>query len=235
MVTKMRGCLCPIGRNDRITLGLIHGTDLAKHRGVRMEERAVGRRRGEAGFTLIELIIVVAIIGMLALILTMSVSRTLKRQRLETAAHELSSFLENAYVRGQTLGTSVFVTAVKNADNSATFRIVADSNNNNQLDSTDQVLSTQLVPNDIAVSGISTVPASFGSNTWPKSGSTWMLFCDTLGRTMDPTVNPPAQVAGMQTLSITHQEMLSGSLAPKLRYDLTDGPIWHFNTNKARF
>lgn len=194
-----------------------------------------GRTRSEAGFTLIELLVVVAIIGMLALIAVIAVSGTLKRQRLETAAHELTSFMENAYVRGKTQGTAVFVTAVVNADNSATFSIVADSNANNQFDATDQVLATQLVPSDIAVSGLSTVPATFGSNTWPKSGSTWILMCDSLGRTMDPTVSPPTQVTANQVLSVSHQEMLTGRLGPRLRFDLSDGPIWHVTMTKVKF
>jgi prepilin-type N-terminal cleavage/methylation domain-containing protein len=197
--------------------------------------------RGAAGFTLIEILVVVAIIGMISLIMTIAVSKSLKRQRLETAAQQLSSFFEGAYVKGQTAGATVFVTAVKNADNSCTFSVVADDGTG-QLG---KVLSTQLVPNDLAVSGISTVPTAFGSNTWPKltnppyaaaSGNVWCLVCDSLGRTHLPATSassPPTQATAPQTLSITHQEMLSGTLGPRMRFDLVLGPIWHVNVTKV--
>ena len=207
----------------------------------------------EAGYTLMEMLIVVAILGMITMIATIAVSNSLKRQRLGVAAQQLASFAENGYIRAQSTGTGVFLTGRPNPDGSCTFSLYADSDSSGDFDPTkDTLLSTQLVTNDIVVQGLTTGTSysTFGVDTWPSTGSgsseVLQLYCDTLGRAMNPTgvtvpttpqtpAGPGVQIQAPVVLSMTHNDMLSGNLRPKIRYDIQVAPIWHAVCAQVRY
>lgn len=69
---------------------------------------AVGKKE-ERGFTLIEVLVVLAILSIIALIVTINVSSALKRSRLEAAANQFQSFVEGASVYARERSTGVFV------------------------------------------------------------------------------------------------------------------------------
>jgi prepilin-type N-terminal cleavage/methylation domain-containing protein len=197
------------------------------------------------GFSLIEVLIVVAILGLLAVIATVAVGKAIKRQRLGVAAQQLAGFIENGFVRAQSTGVGVILTGVPNADSSCTFRLYADTDNSGTFDDTaDTLLITQLVPGDTVIQGLTTGVSysTFGVNTLPFTGSgsskVLQLYCDPMGRALNPTgatlattphtpAGPNVQIQAPVTLSMTHAAMLSGDLGPKMSYDLQVSPIWH--------
>lgn len=70
---------------------------------------AFGLMKKEKGFTLIEVLVVLAILAVIAVIATVNVSSTLKKQRLEAAANQLQSFIENAATYARERSRGVFV------------------------------------------------------------------------------------------------------------------------------
>jgi len=188
---------------------------------------------GQLGFSLIEILVVVALLGMISVIMTIAVSKTLKRQRLETAAHEIQSFANRAYTDATSTGRAVFVRiSAPAADGSRTMVLFDDTDNDLKFTSgTDLQLSTQLVPGDLVVSA----PPS-GIASWPSPASNvFIVACDPLGRTVDPTLANPAPVTGSVGLSITHKEMGSGGdLRPNLRFDITLNILWQPTIIKYR-
>ena len=234
--------------------GVISGTNIATPR-VREEGRVkrvslkchnpAVRSMGSKGFSLIEILVVVAILGMIAVIATVAVSKVIKRERVSSDARQLQGFINNAFVQAQVRSRGVFVTGVRNAaDGSHTFQLVEDTNGNSSLDgpTTDLVIATQLVPSTTEVAGFpySGAPSAygtFGTNTWPftGSGSTLkvILMCDSMGRAINPTV--PGQIGQPVTLSLTHVEMLTGTLNPKIRFDLQVFPLWNCTVTQVRY
>jgi prepilin-type N-terminal cleavage/methylation domain-containing protein len=98
----------------------------------------IGKKR-EEGFTLIEVLVVVAILGIIAVIATISVSNTLKKQRLEAAANQLQSFIESASVYARERSTGVFVWLHRDLSPAGEDGwwygyLIADTNGNNVLD-----------------------------------------------------------------------------------------------------
>jgi prepilin-type N-terminal cleavage/methylation domain-containing protein len=188
-------------------------------------------RSSDSGFSLIEVLIVVAILGLIAVILTVAVSKALKRQRLETAARQLQSFIDNGYVNTTQQGQAVFLQiGPAAADGSRTATLTADTNGNGALDAspTDTVLATQLIPGDIVLVTATT--------TFPSVSGTYILECDTMGRAINPTLTTPAQITAPATVSLTHKEMGSGgNLRPNLRYDIQVSPLWSPIISKVRY
>jgi prepilin-type N-terminal cleavage/methylation domain-containing protein len=180
--------------------------------------------RGERGFSLMEILVVVAILGLISVMMTIAVSNTLKRQRLETAAHEVQSFVTNAYSRTAATGRAVLlqVTAPA-ADGSRRINMFDDTDNDLKFTSgTDEQMATQLVTGDILVSAPTDV------TSWPSpSSNTFLVACDVMGRTVNPTITNPVPVTGPVSLSMTHKEMGSGgTLRPNIRFDITLNVLW---------
>ena len=71
-----------------------------------MTPRPLGRRRGEAGFTLIELMVVIAIIALAAGVASLALRDPADTQ-LEREAARLSALLEAARAEARTLGLPV--------------------------------------------------------------------------------------------------------------------------------
>ncbi len=173
----------------------------------------------DSGFTFIELLIVIAILGMIAAILTVAVSRAIKRQRLDTAAQQLRSFIDRAYVSTTQTGNGMFIQiGAVQTDGSRLVRLVEDNNSNQTLDSTDQVLATETITDDLVLSNSSTA-----GTAWPVVGGSLEMLCDSMGRAIDPTTG--RQITQALSISLTHTDMTgSGTLRPRLRYDIRSVP-----------
>lgn len=190
---------------------------------------------GSKGFSLIEMLVVVAIVGLLAVIMTIAVSKTLKRQRLETAAHEVQNFLNKAYTTTSSTSRSVFVfVAAPAADGSRTMTLYDDTNNNGIFDSTsDAVLATQAITKDLVLSA---PPASAAYRSWPatSTANTFIIECDTMGRPIDPpnsSTNSSTTTGIIMTLpagvALTHVEMgTGGTLRPTMSYVIFANLLW---------
>lgn len=202
----------------------------------RSERRAGdGRRRGADGFTLLEVLIVVFILGFIAAIMTIAVSSTLKKQRLEAAAKQLGSFIMSAHVGAaeRSIGAFVVITA-PDADNQRAVWLVADTDRDDTLDfdpANPQAGPDMPVPGgtmnltwDIGVPPVQAIPG--GVNEWPQVGGNSVLLCDPRGYSFNVGAVPTERFNIPVRISLTHNEMLLGELRPTFRYDITVGPLW---------
>lgn len=193
------------------------------------------RGNGERGFSLIEVLVVVAILGFIATLLTFNVSNTLKKQRLEMGAEQFNSFLRSAQVASAERSQGAFIVISPNADGSHTLWMVTDTDRNNQLGfdpaspdaGPDFVVPSQrhTITDDIVIHPEQAIPG--GINLWPVIDGNFVLLCDPRGLPFDPSTNPPRPFTSAVRISITHAEMLNGGLRPKFRFDISVSPLWH--------
>lgn len=201
-------------------------------------------RSGERGFTLMEVLIVATILGIIAMILTMNIGNVLKKQRLETAAEQVNSFLRMAQVASAGNSQGAFVVIAPNGDGSHTLWMVADTDANSALGfdpanptagpdlpvpQRDQLILTQ----DIVIHPEQAIPG--GVNNWPVVGGNFVLLCDPRGLPFNPSVAPALPFTGPVRLSMTHAEMLTGGLHPYFRFDITVSPLWHSTLDRVGY
>lgn len=176
----------------------------------------------ERGFTLLEMIITVAILGLIATIGTIAIANTIKRQRVDVAAQDLRSFMQTAQERATQARTTVFVRIVLANDE---VQIATDS-------AGATVLARWPIPDSI---NLSTVAVGALECNWPLVTGTAIpaLGCTPLGITVDP--NTGRQVTALMTLALTHTEMVEGGLHPRIRYDLVLSPLWKTDANRELY
>lgn len=209
-----------------------------------MRDRAGGSdHRGERGFTLLEMIIVAAILGMIALIATIAVSNAIKRQRLEVASRQLQSIMEKAYVLTAQRNAGVFmVLTPAYSDGSRRVMLRADTDGDGQISSAELAPydSSKYAVGDPNNDAIITSDLVVSSCNWPSvtvgGSSMKVLLCDTQGRTLDPSVSPATQFSSA-LISLTRQDMTTSppALTPRTRYDITLGALWHSKINEVRY
>jgi prepilin-type N-terminal cleavage/methylation domain-containing protein len=200
------------------------------------------------GVSLVELLVVLAI---LAIVLTFGISgmnAAFKRQRLGSAADELRTLGDRARAEMQSRNAETFVVFGRYVDGVGTdVAVVADGNGDGDgLDvdangdglfddpvNADRVLWRFRVPADVALSNASLTAQSFNSQ-WgrPSSGPvSAVLMCDFMGRAMIPG-STPTMIAGPATVRLTHREMLSEQLKPFVTYTVSIEPL--FRTSIGR-
>jgi len=171
------------------------------------------RPHGRRGFSLIEMVAVVAIIGMIIAIGSSSISKAWKRQKLQSAAGDIRVLFQRAYSEVQRRGIPVFVQVgplvTSGAAQYLPIYLVGDANQNAALDGFARTPTVALpdllideydivVTGATGIKGISGVTQDFclsedgtsliKSTLWSDNATAWTapraLMCDFQGRTV---------------------------------------------------
>lgn len=205
-----------------------------------LRSRAGRGPQGKRGFTLVEVLIVLVILGIMLTIAGIEVMRTLQKGRLTTAAQALELTASRAYLEAQRRGATVFLRVGPVATGVMPVELWADNITNDPGNDHVGTLKTTNPFADILVERLtydtaqicfSTVNAGqVESTAWSENDTdatkSRVLACDTFGRAMDVSLVPPLQLAQTATLSITHARMVSGRLLPKRNHQLRISPAW---------
>jgi len=225
---RMSRRACPFLARDRR-----HGTRVAPVLPVDCVSSSARRR--EAGVTLIEALVVLAILGLVTAVVTVPINSYWQRSRLQSAAGDIRSFLQVAYTQAVNQHTPVTVTLQQDA-----------TTGNWTL----QLNPTPLPPGPggLAISGVYVLPSFVSlfhnpvatAGGWPATGPVLSLVCAPDGLTFIPAgatcaanETAGAQTREVKTLSITHVSMLDGTLAPNTRFDIQIFPIWSVSYQKV--
>jgi len=188
------------------------------------------RRRRSRGFSLLEVLIVMAIIGIIAAIGIGQMSTIFRRQRLATSAADLKTVLQSVRTSGQNRNALAFLRiAPPRADGTIPFDVYLDTNGNSQLDIGGDLLAQEyelqgelsLASPDPDAGG----PATAWDQWFVRAANDYVIACDFLGRTVNPVTL--AQVTRPLTLDLTHDDMVSGTLTPRVTWTLTVNPVWN--------
>jgi prepilin-type N-terminal cleavage/methylation domain-containing protein len=193
----------------------------------------------QRGFTLVEALVVVLIIGFLAALAVVQVNKAWQRSRLEGEAGTVQSFLQSAYTFMVNNRAPVFVRLVVSATGATVLAITQNS------DGSGTVFASHTFPDFVSLSTTDPAPGVLDAATvWPCGacppatctigpGTPGVLECDTMGRAMDTSCSPPQMVSGVQSLILTHVDMVRGSLQPRVVYTIQIPPVWKARLLKA--
>jgi len=181
----------------------------------------------QAGFTVAEALIAVMLIGLIATMFIPYVVQYSQRARAEGSAHEIRNFIVQA--QPLMLGTSSRVTvAVRQESGRWVVTMTSDVPPAAGSPLAEMPKRFEL-PEYMVLDGL-----SLGAGDWPQQGGSYVLVCDTLGRTLDPTQAPPAMIASQRTLRFTHRRTVEGYLQPRNVWEIRVSPLWNVSVERRR-
>lgn len=194
-------------------------------------------RHERRGFGLIEILVTVAIIGIIALIAVAQLSRTFQRAAVEGAADNARAVMQRAATDMKMRGRPTFV-EVAQAAGRWELRLWEDTNENGALNAapTDTLRQTYVFPPGIALSTANT--AQIQTTNWSVNSADSVaryIGCDNLSRAFTPGT---PQIQGPAVLTLTHELMLplnNPKLAPTVRYELRVNPVWSVAVQRSRY
>lgn len=201
------------------------GLALGRRRAMRMSTLL----RSQRGVTLIEMLVVLAVLGVLAGVVSFAINSAWQRYRLEATAGDVRSFVQQTFTAMTGEGAPVFLRLVPGTPNRLEITSAADGTG---------VLRQLELPELINLSMTSTSeidcdwPAEDGTQPSTSDTSTpRVLQLDLVGRTLDAT---GVQVTGIRHLIMTHDDMVTGTLEPRMRYDVRLYPLWYVQLVRAK-
>ena len=188
-------------------------------------------RRREAGVTLFEVLVVLAILGLVTAVITVPVNSYYQRSVLQSAAGDVRNFLQVAYTEAVNQHTQMTVSMQQVAGQW-------------QLQISPPPLNgpaTYLFPTVVDCTTLNPAATAGG---WPSTTTGGVtvrsLVCAPTGLTFIPagatcgaTETAGSAAQEVKTLSITHTSMVAGSLAPNTRFDIQIYPLWNVSYQKV--
>ncbi len=178
-----------------------------------------GRPCRARGFSLIEMLIALAILGVIMAAATLQINTYYQRSLLEGEAKDVRALFQLAYSEMVNQHTAITIVLDVNNDGTRVVRM-----NPLPTPSTRAAQGSKTLARFVV---LAITPGNALPETWPAIavGSYNLWVCDTIGRTLDATTNN--QVTATQALVLTHSSMLDGSLKPRLRWDVSLPPLWN--------
>ena len=199
------------------------------------KERARLRGSGGRGFTMVELLIVLAILGLMLTIAGIQVMRTMKRSFLASTVQKIQLLASRAQLEAQRRGAMTFL-RIGPAGNPTPVELWVDADGDGQFDSTKDRLLEQIQLDPARISLSTVAPSQIQSANWSNDTDNTaerLLACDTFGRTMNPATG--LQIAATGTLTITHSDMVANTLLPRLNEQLRISPAWSVAINQTTY
>jgi prepilin-type N-terminal cleavage/methylation domain-containing protein len=215
------------------------------------------------GFTFIEVLIVMVLIGIIALIGSVEISRASQRTKLMGVANDLRAFFSQAVTEMQrvrctdstcasTTQYEVFLQVdAQAADGTTPVRLITDDNADGLLNSGDTTRATYTIPSSILLApGVAPTPAD-ALYTGPKTqvaSLNWSVDTDdkTVMRALrldfhNRAINvvggtaSTTMITGIAKLALIHKNMTltTGTLTPLTSYELWISPVWNVSIHKG--
>lgn len=190
-----------------------------------------GAISGQQGFTLIEALIVVAIVGLISAAIALSISSYWQRSRLEGSANDVRNFLLTA--QNLAIATNDRVMVALWHDGSTWVLEMFPARPPAGGTFLDLAIRRRLVlPEHLVVSGL-----SLGDGTdWVEHiPNVRNVVCTSLSRTQQVTAAGAfVDIPGTRTLRLTHQSIVDGRLFPRTVYEIRISPLWNVQMVKRR-
>lgn len=208
------------------------GTLVALKRPVRDPSRH-GSVARQQGFTLVEALVVVTIVGLISAAIAISINTYWQRSRLEGAANEVRNFLLTA--QNLAIATNDRVTVQLQQQDGAWVLSMVPSRPPAAGSLLDVGMRTRLeLPRFLVLNGLGVGDGT--STDWLEFPSgVRNVVCTSLSRTQEQTAATAfADISTSRFLRLTHQAIVDGRLFPRTVFEIQISPLWNVRIVRRR-